>query len=323
MSSPQVPEHFARAARHLLIDRQSVEIIDALERAGVASLLLKGPALEQRLYSDGVSQRDYGDADILVPPGAIGAAGRVLRSLGYRRTDLDPEQAVHATTWGRPGETPDEIDLHHTLPGGVRDAYLLWDALWEERERITVSNRSVPVLGPRGTALLLALHVERSLPDAARPPEDLRRGIAHFPPSTWHDALVLARAAGVAEVFACGLRTQAPALADEIGAPDPPEDVRRLLLDEQVPGSTALQLVMTAGSGRQRFKALSRRVVPPPAFVRMTEDAGPGVLELAAAYGRRWRRLAVQAPAAVAAWDRAQRMGRGSRGRHPDSSTPR
>jgi hypothetical protein len=75
---------------------------------------------------------------------------------------------------------------------------------------------------------------------------------------------------------------------------------------------------MSAGSGRERLKALALRVVPPPAFVRMTERAGPGVVELAAAYGRRWRRLAAQAPAAVAAWERAQRVGR-RRGRSSDA----
>lgn len=323
MASSPVPAHLLRAARHLLIDRRSVEITEALACAGTPSLLLKGPALEQRLYAGGKSQRDYGDSDILVSPGAIKAAAAVLEGLGYRRTDVDPEQAVHATTWGRAGGTPDAVDLHHTLPGGVRDAYVLWDALWEGRDHITVSRRGVAVLGPGGTALLLALHVQRNALGAVGPTEDLCRGIEQLAPSVWHDALLLADAAGVSDAFARGLRTQAPALADEIGAPDSPDDVERLLLEGRVPGSTGLQLIMSAGSGRQRFKALARRVVPPPEFVRMTEHAGPGGLELGLAYGRRWRRLAVQAPGAVSAWERAQRVVRksdGPRAPSPDGS---
>lgn len=312
MRSDSISPHIAQAAARLAIDCQSEKLVEALSSAGIPALLLKGAALDQRLYGRGGGHRNYADSDILVPPSRRRDVVVVLRGMGYSRTDVDPEQAVHATTWGRIGECHDAIDLHHTLPGGVRDSHLLWDALWEDREYIELVRRRVAVLGPAGTAMLLAIHVTRPNRDDVQPIEDLRRGLELLTLRAWQDAAVLARATGLSKAFARGLRTQAPALADRIGAPSPSEDLEHLLFEGQIPGSNGLHLVMTAGNRRARMEALARRVAPPVDLVRMAEHAAPGRRGLATAYLRRWRRLSAQAPAAVAAWTRARRATRDS-----------
>ncbi|MGE3517508.1 MAG: nucleotidyltransferase family protein [Vicinamibacterales bacterium] len=56
--------------------------LDALHRAGIETLLLKGAALALTVY-DGVGVRPFGDVDVLVRPSDAGAAREVLRARGW------------------------------------------------------------------------------------------------------------------------------------------------------------------------------------------------------------------------------------------------
>ena len=66
---------FAAAARCLALDAHAVTVVRALEDAGVAALLLKGPGLARRLYADDPSRRRYSDVDVLVANAALPGSG--------------------------------------------------------------------------------------------------------------------------------------------------------------------------------------------------------------------------------------------------------
>ncbi len=72
-----------------------VRIARRLNEARVQFVSVKGPLLARTLYGE-VGARHSGDLDLLVHPGAVPAADRVLRAAGYRRSqpsfELTPRQ---------------------------------------------------------------------------------------------------------------------------------------------------------------------------------------------------------------------------------------
>ena len=73
-----------RAGRHRwrLHHRETARVIAALGDQGIPAAALNGIAAASLLY-DGRGTRQCTDADILIPPGATGAATRILAGLGY------------------------------------------------------------------------------------------------------------------------------------------------------------------------------------------------------------------------------------------------
>src|SRR6187455_2943448 len=69
-------------ARSLAIDLMTVEVVRALAGAGIAAILLKGPAVLDQLYDPG-EHRAYVDCDLLIPAAAEPAVAAVLRQLGF------------------------------------------------------------------------------------------------------------------------------------------------------------------------------------------------------------------------------------------------
>ena len=82
-------------------------MLDALDVAGVPSLLLKGPALARLLYT-AEEHRGYSDIDLLVPPDRLDHARTVFEGLGYTRPGeefgIDDVAGIqHAELWARLG----------------------------------------------------------------------------------------------------------------------------------------------------------------------------------------------------------------------------
>src|SRR3954454_17312957 len=107
----------ATAASQLALSTATDEVLDAMARAGVRALLLKGAAIATRLYEDPVL-RPAGDIDLLVAPSQAGAAAQVLERLGFR----DPlsrarthERTAYAVSFHREGALPACVDLHRSL----------------------------------------------------------------------------------------------------------------------------------------------------------------------------------------------------------------
>ena len=72
------PAVIDETAISLAVDRMSVEVVRALADAGIEAILLKGPAILDRLYDRG-EHRPYVDCDLLIPAAAEPAVAAVLR----------------------------------------------------------------------------------------------------------------------------------------------------------------------------------------------------------------------------------------------------
>ena len=144
----------------------ALEARAALQAAGLRALLLKGPALALQTTGQAWS-RGGGDVDLLVAPTDLPAAVAVLTELGFRGPpghfprDLTSfwgryaRWASHELSLWREGSP--WLDLHWALctprarlPG--------FEALWREREVVTLNGRSVPTLSRRHAFLHGCLH---------------------------------------------------------------------------------------------------------------------------------------------------------------------
>lgn len=208
---PAAPPALADLARTMLADALAAEVVTALRGAGIEPLLLKGPALAERLYAP--EPRPYVDADLLVAPGEHAAAERVLAGLGLERDERDwATGAEHDAPWRRPGE-PASVDLHRFPPGADRvDPAVVWRALARRGVTRTVPGSDVPVrtLDDPGLALVVALHVAHHLgdgSDAGRPAEDLARALRLIAPRAWRRSAWLAARLRCSAPFAAGLAT--------------------------------------------------------------------------------------------------------------------
>lgn len=106
------------AARAIRMGRQIHVIVDALESAGIPSVLLKGPALARTVYPD-PALRWSSDIDLLVRPGDVIAAEAILGNLGY----ISPHREFHTRPYAYHQEfvSPDggiPLELHWSLDCG-------------------------------------------------------------------------------------------------------------------------------------------------------------------------------------------------------------
>ena len=97
-SAPQEMAQSARKAtsalaRHnLLATADLIEILSELERNGILAIPVKGPALAWLLYRD-ISLREFSDLDLLIDGKDLGAASRILETLGYEpELELSPSR---------------------------------------------------------------------------------------------------------------------------------------------------------------------------------------------------------------------------------------
>jgi hypothetical protein len=147
-------EALAAQAVVMLLDAELQRVHAAFAAAGVAVLVLKGPALARELYSD-ARLRTYSDLDLTIHEHDGQLAAEVLSACGYRELGYDPEEArrahvghVHASgSFHRMFAGANEralIELHlDPLQLGVRAAC--------EAERWA---RAVPVSGLPGVLML-------------------------------------------------------------------------------------------------------------------------------------------------------------------------
>lgn len=131
------------------------ELVKALLKAGVESLLLKGLSLLGVHYPQ-VGQRPMGDFDLLIRPSELTRADRVLRSLGWLPDVPLPSRAwaVHAVNYTRADQC---VDLHWFSLGSCR-----WpgadDFFWRDSRAFELGDAPCRVLSPTHQFLHLCLH---------------------------------------------------------------------------------------------------------------------------------------------------------------------
>ena len=85
-------------------------VTDALDAAGIPSLILKGLPLGQRLYGSPFAKSSI-DVDLLVPEAGFAAAAGLLRELGWRRTVPDFRETSARMRWY------DSVQKEHVFTG--------------------------------------------------------------------------------------------------------------------------------------------------------------------------------------------------------------
>src|SRR3954453_10022761 len=121
MSKQELDEFLIRAhelRRRDKLDQAATAALAEFQSRGVEALLLKGPALARRLYTEGET-RSYWDIDLLVSPRDLAVAREGLINLGYTKGEevfgIDDVGVLHGEVWARQAEKkggPLCIDLH-------------------------------------------------------------------------------------------------------------------------------------------------------------------------------------------------------------------
>ena len=114
-------DHAARieaALNNIRIDAATAEVLRAFGRAGIHSILLKGPAIASWYSAE--EPNSYLDCDLWVRPRDVQEAGRVLAELGFEphadERGMPEWWQEHASSWGRCADGV-VVDLHRTLQG--------------------------------------------------------------------------------------------------------------------------------------------------------------------------------------------------------------
>jgi hypothetical protein len=309
--SGQEPPLQETTAWNLLFEAAAGEVVEALRRAGLHSVLLRGPTTARWLYEN--SPRAYGDVDLLVDPARFDDCERVLAGLGFERSAMERRfsrgRPGHASTWVRGSVA---VDLHKTLVGVGAPAEEVWAALSAHTETWTVGRAEVEVVKPAARCLVLGLHAAQHGRDFAHTGDDLERAVAQVRLSTWVEAASLARFLRSQTALAAGLLSieEGRRLVEALG----------LRVERATPreGSTSFHVAqgllwLAARRGfRERTQYLSSKLFPPSSMIRSRMPwARSGRVALGLAYAVRLVGALWSAPRALWALAQLRREHRG------------
>lgn len=316
-TEPSAPRTLREAAAvSLAIDAATVEAVDALAAAGIAALLLKGPALARLLYDAG-EERSWDDADLLVEPAAHAAAMEVLGGAGFAPSIASATErstvpyAVHLVRPSRaPGVDTESIDLHQSFAGVAGDPAGFWSSLSRAADSIELFGRPVPVPSVPARLALVALHAGSHGPGHDRSLRDLVRAVERFDADAWSPAWDLAQEWRAEDLFVVGvgLAPGGAALLEGIGARVRP-GIGALMRGAGKPrGQLAVEQLARERGLVARLRLALRKLFPSPGFMRAWTPLarrGPGGLALAYLWRPFW--LLGRLAAVACAYARARR----------------
>lgn len=305
------------AAQSLAVDWMTASVMAAFERAGVASILLRGPAIASLLYRDG-AVRSYHDCDVLSAPDDFERAEATLRGCGFQPYDQDEPGFVPIDDGGRPwlrDADGGNVDLHRriTFVAPERQA-LAWQLLSAGTRTISVSGAPVRALDEARTALVIGLHAARHGPHP-KMIEDLSRAIQQLDRRAWSEAAELARALDVQPALATGLHLlpEGRELSEALGLGPASSVDGWLAITGASQGAVAVEDMLRQAGLRRRAAFAAARISPSPRFMRQHRSlARRGRRGLVAAYALRIANIATSTPAALRSWHRARRAATGA-----------
>lgn len=154
--------HAEKAGAALTRLREMIAIAEALDRAGVRFLFVKGLALSLQLYGK-PDMRDSKDIDVLIEPDALPRVDALLAARGYARSNGD--RAKDAV----PDLAPKEIGYFDPARGLLVEVHLRltengdlypadFEELWATRDQVAVAGRTLPAMARGRLATYLAVH---------------------------------------------------------------------------------------------------------------------------------------------------------------------
>jgi Uncharacterised nucleotidyltransferase len=300
-----------RLGTAMAVDAVTANVVAALGRAGIASILLRGPAIGRWLYDEG-DIRSYRDVDLLVEPDKRPEAEAVLAGLGlvHRQAGFAPGESVeHASEWicRHPSVV---VDLHHGIEGIRAETGELWAALTSDADRINVAGVPADAPGEPALALIVALHAAHHGLHGSKHLEELRRALERADLETWQAALQLAERLEAVPSLAAGLRLlpEGAAVAERLQLPHGSDRVTALRAASAHSTAIGFARIVAAPGVRSKLALAARKLVPTPAFMRhwsgLARRGRPGLV-LAYVWRPVWLLLHL-IPAGVA-WLRARR----------------
>jgi hypothetical protein len=196
--------------QHLFTLSMTAELFRILEefgRAGIETLLVKGPLVSLLAYDDpGV--RSYVDLDLLVRDNAILPACRILTALGF---DADvPEAAILA------GKIPGEylfkrsgaqqiVELHTEKTFRYYPRSMRIEDLYARQRRVPLEGRDVPALCLEDELVLNCIHGAKHFWERLMWPADIAAIVARRTEIAWERARQAARDVGAERMLSVGL----------------------------------------------------------------------------------------------------------------------
>lgn len=296
----------------LALEALAVEVTIAFERSGIASILLKGPAVIRWLYP-ATTDRYSVDVDLLVAPADLARAEATLAQLEFE--PFEPRRDdKHARSWVRPRDAL-PVDLHRSIVGvGVNDENA-WEVLSGVTEQLEVCGATLSVLQAHGRALHLALHAAQETPDKEQALRDLSRGLELLELKVWRQARVLAVQLDALPGLGAGLRLlpEGDTVARELQLPKRVTTEIALRAGGAPDLSLGLNRLLEMDGTTTRARYVASRAFPSPAAMRAWSSlARRGHFGLAVAYVWRVPWLATRLVPAL----RAVRAARGVSKRH-------
>jgi Uncharacterised nucleotidyltransferase len=295
---------------NLINEAATAEIVEALRRASIRTIVLKGPSLRRWLYEPEVP-RVSEDIDLLVRSSDFPATESVLPRLGYAYLGVDAvgPGRPHCRIWqGRDNELI--IELHEGIAGIGAPPEDAWSVLAAQTEEMLLAETPVEVLAPPARALHVALHAAQHGAEYDRTLTDLRRALEILPGEIWEQAAQLARRLQATQAFAAGLALlpSGRAAVSRLGLEADPSVRVALRAGTAPPMAEGLEWLTTVPGLRAKAAFLVRTLVPPPGYMRVLRPrTRRSRLRLALAYAWRPFWLLWHAGPALLAWRRARK----------------
>jgi Uncharacterised nucleotidyltransferase len=182
-------------------------ILDAYGKAGIETILVKGPVVSYLAYGD-PAVRSYVDLDLLVRDAAILPACRILTALGFEG-DV-PEEAILA------GKIPGEylfkragaqqiVELHTEKTFRYYPRPMRIEDLFARRRRVTLEGKEVPSLCLEDELVLNCIHGAKHFWERLMWPADIAAIVARHPDIAWERVKQAARDVGAERMVHVGL----------------------------------------------------------------------------------------------------------------------
>jgi Uncharacterised nucleotidyltransferase len=200
-------------------------ILDAFAKAGIETILVKGPIVSFLAYGD-PAVRGYVDLDLLLRDAAILPASRILSGLGFE-SDV-PEAAILA------GKIPGEylfkrtgaqqlVELHTEKTFRYYPRPMRIEDLFTRQRRVPLEGREVPALCLEDELVLNCIHGAKHFWERLMWPADIGAIVARHPEIAWERVRQAARDVGAERMMHVGLL-----LAESLlGVPVPAEMAAR------------------------------------------------------------------------------------------------
>lgn len=233
--------HRAQLLATLAMTAELFRVLQRFAQAGIAALVVKGPALAAQAYGD-PGLRQYGDLDLLLRDKDIHHATQVMTEAGYQG-DV-PLSAIAA------GKIPGEylftrtgtkllVELHTERTLRYFPRGLPLEKFFERQIRVRIDTREIPALSVEDELVLICVHGAKHFWERLMWTADVTALITRQTGLDWERAMQAARDAGAERMLHVGLR-----LAAEILELPLPEKIAAAVRADRTAAKLASQIAL-------------------------------------------------------------------------------